>query len=317
VTTVYEPQAQRKRASQGPRPVPLDTRPTPSADRGSTPPARTPRRTSREPAPSARERSTGAPPRRGDTRAGRGTYAIRRRRARPQGHAISRGPTARRGDRRRHACGRRTTQWRPGTGPDRRLVAGGPSDLGGSRPWRGRPRSSPRRTPGSPGKGGKRREVGMDEWGWEHLRPGWTFGRACRSGPSLRDERPNPVSTVVWSRDTDQVSPPRGEGEDPSPVCASPVAPRSRGRDGARGRAAECDPGLARSRGPRCHLGPSPGDRQHRGDRRGSRTQCADHVGERGTVDVGRELRQPVLLFAKQKRSPPLRLVPDRESVFN
>ena len=27
------------------------------------------------------------------------------------------------------------------------------------------------------GKGGKRREVGMDEWGWEHLRP-WVSARA-------------------------------------------------------------------------------------------------------------------------------------------
>jgi hypothetical protein len=27
------------------------------------------------------------------------------------------------------------------------------------------------------GKGGKRREVGMDEWGWEQLRP-WLIARA-------------------------------------------------------------------------------------------------------------------------------------------
>jgi integrase len=32
------------------------------------------------------------------------------------------------------------------------------------------------------GKGGKRREVGMDEWGWEQLRPGWAPGPSYPSG---------------------------------------------------------------------------------------------------------------------------------------
>ena len=32
------------------------------------------------------------------------------------------------------------------------------------------------------GKGGKRREVGMDEWGWEQLRPWLTNVRSCQSG---------------------------------------------------------------------------------------------------------------------------------------
>ena len=31
------------------------------------------------------------------------------------------------------------------------------------------------------GKGGRRREVGMDTWGWEQLRPGWSSGANSRS----------------------------------------------------------------------------------------------------------------------------------------
>jgi site-specific recombinase XerD len=31
------------------------------------------------------------------------------------------------------------------------------------------------------GKGGRRREVGMDEWGWEHLQPGLTCASSSRS----------------------------------------------------------------------------------------------------------------------------------------
>ena len=32
------------------------------------------------------------------------------------------------------------------------------------------------------GKGGRRREVGMDRWGWDHLRPGSSCASGCRSG---------------------------------------------------------------------------------------------------------------------------------------
>jgi len=32
------------------------------------------------------------------------------------------------------------------------------------------------------GKGGRRREVGMDEWGWEQLGRGWVQGQSSRSG---------------------------------------------------------------------------------------------------------------------------------------
>jgi integrase len=41
------------------------------------------------------------------------------------------------------------------------------------------------------GKGGRRREVGMDEWGWNELRP-WLSVRAERSAPAKRAPRSHP-----------------------------------------------------------------------------------------------------------------------------
>jgi site-specific recombinase XerD len=51
------------------------------------------------------------------------------------------------------------------------------------------------------GKGGRRREVGMDEWGWEHLRP-WLSARAptSRRAAVLHYRRPHPRATVVRRR---------------------------------------------------------------------------------------------------------------------
>jgi hypothetical protein len=61
---------------------------------------------------------------------------------------------------------------------DRRLVARRATRPGGARAHRAR--SRPRR--GSvlvrSGKGGRRREVGMDDWGWEQLRP-WLAARTA------------------------------------------------------------------------------------------------------------------------------------------
>src|SRR5450755_845831 len=48
------------------------------------------------------------------------------------------------------------------------------------------------------GKGGKRREVGMDRFGWEHLDP-WLERRrqAARRGAVMRPARPQPRPAVV------------------------------------------------------------------------------------------------------------------------
>jgi integrase len=86
------------------------------------------------------------------------------------------------------------------------------------------------------GKGGRRREVGMDEWGWEQLRPwlaarvelpvgplfcvidGPTRGRPW-SGAAVRSEFRR-LARSRWSQ---------------APLRAAPAAPRARARAGPRG----------------------------------------------------------------------------------
>src|SRR5215218_5634629 len=51
------------------------------------------------------------------------------------------------------------------------------------------------------GKGGRRREVGMDEWGWEHLRPlARRTGRTSRRAAVLHHRRPHPRATLIRRR---------------------------------------------------------------------------------------------------------------------
>lgn len=46
------------------------------------------------------------------------------------------------------------------------------------------------------GKGGKRREVGMDDWGWEQLRPWSLLAPSCRSGRSSVSSTVRPVGDL-------------------------------------------------------------------------------------------------------------------------
>jgi len=89
------------------------------------------------------------------------------------------------------------------------------------------------------GKGGRRREVGMDDWGW-HLVAGRRANAAsvsCQAGRRSLSLRPTPTTSRSCSRD--------GEG----------------------GRSLKRDPAPARTCGPRDHLGLPAGNRQRR-DRR-------------------------------------------------
>ena len=88
-------------------------------------------------------------------------------------------------------------------------------------------RARPRRAPGSllvrSGKGGRRREIGMDLWGWEQLRP-WLVSRLELPIGSLfciidGDSR----ATLVKRRGTRRASPPRRPGQCAAPVCTTPA----------------------------------------------------------------------------------------------
>ena len=59
---------------------------------------------------------------------------------------------------------------------DRRALARRPARRGGARARRARPRPQARVALVRNGKGGRRREIGMDAWGWEQLRP-WLAAR--------------------------------------------------------------------------------------------------------------------------------------------
>src|SRR5919197_403199 len=79
------------------------------------------------------------------------------------------------------------------------------------------------------GKGGRRREVGMDEWGWEQLRP-WlnVRGRAAGRVAVLHHRRPHPRAAVVGRRGPHRVPPARRPRGGQAPLCAAPAAPRPR-----------------------------------------------------------------------------------------
>jgi len=57
------------------------------------------------------------------------------------------------------------------------------------------------------GKGGRRREVGMDAWGWEHVRPWSQSASRCRWAHCSGHRRPHPWATLVKRRSPRRVSP--------------------------------------------------------------------------------------------------------------
>jgi integrase len=70
------------------------------------------------------------------------------------------------------------------------------------------------------GKGGRRREVGMDEWGWEQLRP-WLTAR-----PSYLSGRCSASSTAPLAGDRGPARPCGASFGEPPPRPASGVASR-------------------------------------------------------------------------------------------
>ena len=127
------------------------------------------------------------------------------------------------------------------------------------------------------GKGGRRREVGMDDWAWEQLAP-WLQARV---------ELPvGPLFCVVngatrgrpWAAAAARcgAAPRRPRGRRAATLRAAPAAPRARRRDGPRGRAADRHPTPARAHQPRHHLDLPPRHRQHRDHRHRPRPPRAD-----------------------------------------
>jgi integrase len=139
------------------------------------------------------------------------------------------------------------------------------------------------------GKGGRRREVGMDEWGWEQLRPWLTARVELPVGP-LFCIIDGPTRGRPWfgRRRPLRVPPARRSRRDQAPLRPAPTAPRARARAGSRGRGAEHHPAPARTYQPRHHLD-LPARHRPRGDHhRRARSPRADDVRQRRTPPLNR-----------------------------
>jgi Phage integrase family len=131
------------------------------------------------------------------------------------------------------------------------------------------------------GKGGRRREVGMDEWGWGQLRPWLELGPGCRlarcSACCGARQR-----ALVGALGPDAIPPSGGEGRGAPALRAAPTPSRPRGGDGTRGGVAQRDPAPARAREPRHHLRLPGGDRRRRDRRDRARQACTADPGGDG-----------------------------------
>jgi integrase len=91
------------------------------------------------------------------------------------------------------------------------------------------------------GKGGRRREVGMDEWAREHLQRWIDLRLELPVGP-LFCVINGPRATMVARRRARRAAPHGGDRRRSPAFRTAPTAPRPRRRDGTRGRAAHRHP---------------------------------------------------------------------------
>ena len=142
------------------------------------------------------------------------------------------------------------------------------------------------------GKGDKRREVGMDDWGWEQLRP-WLSHRATMPVGALFCVMDGPSAGRPWTASAVRCQLRRlaARAGVRRRFAPQPAASRSCHRDGARGRAGQHHPAPARPHRPRRHIDLPAGHRQRRDRQRGARPQSADDAGERGTAILTRARR--------------------------
>jgi hypothetical protein len=137
------------------------------------------------------------------------------------------------------------------------------------------------------GKGGKRREVGMDDRG--------VPAASALAGPASRDAGRNsvlpdrrPDTRTAMDTHRRAQSPPAGgdEGRCAPTLRAASASSRARRRDGTRGRAAEGDPAPAWPRQSRCHLCLSRRDRHGRDHRHGAQPAATHDLRQRRTADL-------------------------------
>jgi integrase len=84
------------------------------------------------------------------------------------------------------------------------------------------------------GKGGRRREVGMDEWAWEQLQPWLDVRLRLPIGAVLRHQRPDAGAPVVGRGGACRPETNGRRRGSAATFRTASAAPRTRGRDGSR-----------------------------------------------------------------------------------
>jgi hypothetical protein len=131
------------------------------------------------------------------------------------------------------------------------------------------------------GKGGRRREVGMDAWGWEQLEPWLDVRRTFPVGPLLCVINGATRTALVAGCGTCRAAAHRRRGRSAASFRATSAPSRPRRRNGPRRRPVDRHPASTRTQQPRHHLRLPPGHRQRRNHRDRPRPTRADDPSQR------------------------------------
>jgi hypothetical protein len=137
------------------------------------------------------------------------------------------------------------------------------------------------------GKGDKRREVGMDQFGFEQL-AAWTAHRVSLPVGPLFCVIDGPTRGWRWAATAArcELRQPAAEPRGSSPVRAASAASRAHGRARARRRGGEHHPTPTRPHRPRNHVDLPTRHRSLRDHRRGPIPTPANHLSDRGSHAV-------------------------------
>jgi hypothetical protein len=159
------------------------------------------------------------------------------------------------------------------------------------------------------GKGSRRREVGMDPWGWEHLRPWLELRMRMPVGPLLcvihGRTRGRPWASDAARARLRRVAAKAGVQ---AAVRTPPAAPRPRRRARPRRGAAQGHPAPVGAYQPRRHVDQSARHRQRRDRRHRARPQGADDPRQHWAAPLGRSTQawpRPRQYWSRRKAALP------------
>jgi hypothetical protein len=149
------------------------------------------------------------------------------------------------------------------------------------------------------GKGGRRREVGMDDWGWQEIQPWLERRLELPIGPLFCVINGATGRPALGDRGGTRATPTHsGSGRGAPALRTTPAPPRPRRRDGARRRPADRHPAPTRPQQPRHHLRLPARNRQRRDHRNRPRPTRTDDPRQRipstlnGTQEDPRSARE-------------------------